>query len=112
MNLKIFSIYSPELPLYGVDAPADASNFCVYVCADIGTQDEDGVESFGFHVTTQAFLDGLEKSGIESSGKSTFVIDRFSWSAIEEALTDFCSKIEAENWPASFDQLSKQFDVL
>ena len=112
MNLKVFSIYSPELPLYGVDAPTDVDNFCVYMCADIGTEDEDGVESFGFHVTTRTYLDGLEKSDIEISDKTALVIARFSWSTIEEALNDICSKIEEKNWSSAFDALSKRFDTL
>ena len=110
MKPIISSIYSPELPYYGVDVPGDLYNFYIIMHVDICADGDSSVESFTFHVTTDLYGNCLLKKNL-SLPRAVIVVDFFSWKNIEDAVKNICAGIDEPDWCRVRQKLLEWFDI-
>lgn len=110
MKPIVYSIYSPELPVYGVDFPDDLYNFWVIMHVDVGADHDSGVASFTFYATTRKYLNASSFDGSDLL-RSTVVVECFSWDGIEIVVKNICDGAEASDWAGVCEKLLNRFEA-
>ena len=103
MSLPVlYGFYSPDLDRGGL--PPDRESCAVPVSAEIGPAGG-GSETFSFMVVTPDRV--LAGDGVRW-GRGLLVVDRFSWEAVEGALTKLLMFADRPSWKESAQQLAKE----
>lgn len=106
MQPKVKSIFSPTLA--EMELPSDVSNCEVQFELEIGPEDTDISELFGFTViSTQR----LEQTGLPRWGAGLLIVDDFSWDSVAQALSQTIASATRETWAESVVELRKTFSA-
>jgi Immunity protein 8 len=99
----LHGLWSPDLERETL--PPDETDCEVVVHADIGPSATGGSDSFTFVVITPNRL--LHGEGARW-GRGYLIVDRFSWSAVERAVTKLLMHADRRKWRDTAAQLSKE----
>ena len=106
MKARLDGIYSIDLPSGPPALPETPEHCWIVVQADIGPEGEQGADTFTFYVTTPSFLNDLG----ETPSRSTIVLKRFDWNAVEAEISQRCEKAKGKTWEALARQIEGHWE--
>jgi hypothetical protein len=86
--------------------PPNPESCSVYVHAAIGPRDAEGADNFSFSVVTPDQI--LEDSGGMTWGRGYLIVDRFSWEAVDRAVSKLLLHADRDSWAESAQALAKE----
>lgn len=105
MKAKFKDLYSIDIPEGKPELPKDPNDCWIVIHADIGTDDgTEAADTFLFYVCTTNKLSEILEQGF---GRGLILVNQFSWTVIEEAITKICNSTTGKDWEEIASKLSR-----
>lgn len=86
--------------------PPEPESCAVYINAEIGPRAKGGADNFSFSVVTPDQI--LSHNGGARWGRGYLVVSRFSWEAVDRALSKLLLHADRDTWEDSARELAKE----
>ena len=95
MKAKLKSIMSSDCDMKNF-SPSHGDSFNLYVQAEIGPDNDNGSNIFGFNICNTKWIDENLESAI--FGKGLIIVNNYNFEKIKEKIENLCSKIQEDTW--------------